>query len=200
MFKKILLLVFLALFAFGAAEEPNHADHEELRALLRGVETAMNEQKYQDLKPYFHDHLRVTTINQDIITKPEGLEPYFRDWIGEEKYVKSLKMKLTADDLTEFYGTGDARFGVVRGGGVEDYDLTDGRRLEMQTRWTATVVKDGGKWKILALHIGANFYKNPIVDQFQKAAGTYGVGGFAAGILLGSVLTLLLTRRGQRPA
>jgi len=199
MLKRALLFFCLTCLPL-AAEEPNHADHEELRALLRGVQTAMNEQKYQDLKPYFHDHLRVTTINQDVITKPEALEPYFRDWIGPGKYVKGLKMELTADDLTEFYGEGDSRFGVVRGGGVEDYDLTDGRRLDMRTRWTATVVKQGGKWKILALHIGANFYKNPIVDQFQKAAGYYGVGGFAAGSLLGVVLTLALVRRGQRSA
>lgn len=192
----VLLLLVLTTLA-GVGEEKDHADHEELRALLKGVEQAMNSQKYQDLVPYFHPNLRVTVINQDKITRPEEFDPYFRDWIGQGKYVKNLKMTLTADDLTEFYGSGDSRFGVVRGGGLEDYDLTDGRRLEMKTRWTATVVKHEGKWKILALHIGANFYNNPIVEQFQKATTTYGIGGLVAGALGGGLLVFLMMRKRQ---
>jgi len=196
MMKRCLLLVILtlALVIGVGAEEKDHADHEELRALLHGVEQAMNSQKYTDLLPYFHQNLRVTMINQEVVTKPEGLDPYFKDWIGPGKYVKSLNMKLTADDLTEFYGTGPSRFGVVRGAGTEDYDLTDGRRLEMKTRWTATVVKDNGKWRILTLHIGANFYKNPIVEQFQNATKTYAIAGLVAGALGGGLLVFLLTR------
>jgi hypothetical protein len=189
------LLVALALCWTALAEEKDHADHEDLRALLHGVEQAMNSQKYSDLLPYFHDRLRVTMINQEVVTQREGLEPYFKDWIGPGKYVKNLTMKLTADDLTEFYGSGESRFGVVRGAGTEDYDLTDGRRLEMKTRWTATVVKEQGKWRILTLHIGANFYRNPIVEQFQKAAKTYAMLGLAAGAVGGALLTWLVTRR-----
>lgn len=188
----LLILLFCNLPLL--AEEANHADHEELRAILRGVEEAINAEKYSDLAPFFHEHLRVTTVNQQIITTPAGLEPYFKDWIGPEKYVKKLVMKLTADDLTEFYGTDDSRFGVVRGSGTEDYALKDGRHLDMKTRWTATVVKEQGNWKILALHIGANFYDNPIVSQFQKANTTYGLAGVALGLVLGVGVTLVLRR------
>jgi len=92
---------------------------------------------------------------------------------------------LTADAITEFYGKGQERFGVVHGTGNEDYDLSDGRHLPMKTRWTATVVQHEGKWKILALHIGANFYKNPIVEQFQSQAKTYAIGSLVVGLLLG---------------
>ena len=190
----LLFLLTLAMTLGSWAQEKDHADHEELRALLRGVEEAMNSQQYANLLPYFHPHMTVTMINQDVVTKPEGLEPYFKDWIGDGKYVKKLQMKLTADDLTQFYGSGDSRFGVVEGSGTEDYDLKDGRRLEMKTRWTATVVKDSGKWKILALHIGTNFYRNPIVEQFQNAATYYGVGGLVAGLLGGGLVTFWFTR------
>lgn len=189
----IVLLVCLLLPV--AAEEADHADHEELRALLKGVEQAMNSQKYNELLPYFHEKMRVTVINQDVVLKPEALDPYFKDWIGDGKYVKSLKMALTADDLTEFYGSGESRFGVVRGAGVEDYDLTDGRKLHMQTRWTATVVKQKGHWVILALHIGANFYKNPIVEELQGATKTYAAGALVVGLLLGGLGGAVLFRK-----
>lgn len=192
-------MLILLICSLGArAEETDHADHEELRALLKGVVAAMNSQKYEDLMPYFHEHLRVTTINQDVITRPEGLEPYFRDWIGPGKYVRDLKMQMEADDRTEFYGEGESRFGVVRGSGVEDYNLTDGRRLDMRTRWTATVMKDKGRWRILALHIGANFYRNPIVEEIQNKVKSYSVAAGLGGLLAGLVLGLLLGRASKK--
>jgi hypothetical protein len=83
----------------------------------------------------------------------------------------------------------------VRGDGHEEYDLTDGRHLDMHTRWTATVVKDKGKWKILTLHIGANFYKNPIVEAIQESTKLYAAGGAAVGFLVGALLVYLLRRK-----
>lgn len=58
--KKLLLFVFLLMssVSFANAEEPNHAIHEELRDLLQGIETAINAEKYGDLKQYFDEKRR----------------------------------------------------------------------------------------------------------------------------------------------
>ena len=184
------------LFSVGAVAEQDHADHEELRELLKGATSAINEQRFDEVSKFFHPKLRVTTVNQEVITKPEGLEPYFRSWVGEGQYVRSMTMTMEADELTEFYGEGASRFGVCRGKGVEDYNLTDGRHLPLNTRWTATVVKDAeGRWKILALHLGTNFYDNPIVAQFQAAATKFGAGGLIGGLVVGGLMGYLLGRR-----
>jgi ketosteroid isomerase-like protein len=195
---KCLLLCLLAVVLCQGvgAEEENHEDHEALRALLLGATTTVNEQKFENLSNYFHPNLLVTTVNQETIIKPEKLEPYFRSWVGPEQYVLKMNMTMEADELTAFYGEGASRFGVVSGKGVEDYELADGRRLKLDTRWTATVVKDDqGAWKIIALHLGTNFYNNPIVEQFQAATKTYAIGGAVGGLLLGILLTFLMMRR-----
>lgn len=195
-FKAVYCCALWVLLSGAATAEQDHADHEELRALLKGATGAINEQRFDEVSKFFHPKLRVTTVNQEVITKPEGLEPYFRAWVGEGQYVRSMKMTMEADEVTEFYGEGGSRFGVCRGKGVEDYDLTDGRRLLLDTRWTATVVKDGeGRWKILALHLGTNFYDNPIVAQFQAAATKFGAGGLTGGLVLGGLMGFLFGRR-----
>lgn len=198
MFRRVLLLSLILLggLTIAVSAEEDHADHEELRAMLKGAVTAINEQRFGDVSNYFHPQLRVTTVNQEVITKPEGLEPYFRSWVGEGQYVRSMKMTMEADELTEFRGEGASRFGICRGKGIEDYDLTDGRHLVLNTRWTATMTKDSqGKWKILALHLGTNFYDNPIVAQFQAAATKFGLGGLIGGLVLGGLVGFLLGRR-----
>jgi ketosteroid isomerase-like protein len=173
------------------------AIHLELRGLLQGIETAINSEKYTDLKPYFSDKLRVTTINQNVISTPDGIDTYFKEWFGEGGYLKKLNIKLNADALTELHGVpGNPSWGLVYGSGVENYQLTDGRKLDMKTRWTATVMKEAdGKWRILALHIGTNFYDNPIFAAVQNSTKYYAAGGLAIGLLLGGLGMAFLRRK-----
>jgi len=187
------LLLFTGAAAF-AAEEPDHAIHEELRALLGGMQQAINTGKYENLAPYFHEKLRVTTINQETLSARAGITSYFNTWFGPGGYLKSVDMKLNADALTELYA--DKTMGVVRGSGEESYILADGRHFDMRTRWTATVIKDvDGKWRILALHIGTNFLDNPILAKAEGALVTFTVGGVIGGLLLGALFGYLMWGR-----
>jgi len=182
----ILLTLIVTTFSVPttfAAEEADHAIHEELRALLQGMEKAVNEERYNDLAPYFHKDIRVTTINQEIITSREEIVTYFNRWFGPDGYLKKVDMKLTADALTEFYA--NKTVGIVRGTGDENYILSDSRYYEMKTRWTATVIKDtDGKWRILSLHIGTNFLDNPILTEIEDSLIYFGVGGLILGFIL----------------
>lgn len=182
--------------ASSVGESSQQAIHQELRALLQGIETAINTQKYGDLAQYFDEKLHVTTINQNVITTPAGIDAYFKEWFGEGGYLKKLDIKLNADGLTQLYGDAqNPSWGLVYGDGIEQYQLVDGRYLDMKTRWTATVTKgQDGKWRILALHIGTNFYDNPIYHAVEQSRKYYALGGLVVGLLLGA-LGLAFVRR-----
>ena len=198
MFKLLIVMtcLFITNTSFAAESEPNHAIHEELRGVLQGIEAAINRERYGDLKQYFDEKLKVTTINQNVINTPSGIDAYFKDWFGQGGYLKKLDIKLTPDSLTELYGDpANPTWGLVYGSGVENYQLSDGRFLPMKTRWTATVIKEpDGKWRILALHIGANFYDNPIFAAVKDSTKYYAAGGLIVGLLFG-VLGMVLFRR-----
>jgi len=194
MFKHLVFILFvLASSTAIAANGSDQAIHEELRALLQGIEKAVNEERYNDLAPYFHNKLRVTTINQETISSPDEIGTYFNRWFGPGGYLKKLDMKLNADVETELYG--NKTFGIVRGSGDENYILADTRYYEMKTRWTATVIKDtDGKWRILSLHIGTNFLDNPILSEAESALMYFAIGGLLAGIILMLIINILLKR------
>jgi hypothetical protein len=195
MTKRLLLTAILLMCApLLTAQESDEAIHEELRALLSGIETAVNSESYGDLAQYFHDAAHITTINQEVISSSDEIEPYFDFWFGEDGYLKTLRMSLEADALTEFYA--DKTFGVVRGSGQEDYVLSDERFFPMETRWTATVSKDDdGRWRILTLHIGTNFLDNPILSMAENSAKYFGAGGAVVGLLLGLFFGFMWGRR-----
>lgn len=192
--RMVIALLLLTGNSAYAAEEPDHAIHEELRGLLRGIEQAINTEKYDDLAPYFHEKMRLTTINQEVIFARSEIGPYFKKWFGPGGFLKKLQMKLNADALTELYG--DKTLGIVRGSGNENYVLSDQRYFEMKTRWTATVIKDtDGKWRILALHIGTNFLDNPILAKAEGALIYFTAGGVGVGLVLGWLIMFLIGRR-----
>ena len=196
MFKQ-LIFVFLVFCSSTviAAEEVDLAIHDELRGLLSGIEDAVNEERYNDLAVFFHENLRVTTINQEIISSRQEIGEYFDRWFGADGYLSKVEMKLEADETTRLYA--DKSFGVVRGAGIEKYILSDSRAYEIQTRWTATVIKDSDdKWRILTLHIGTNFLDNPILSEAEASLLYFGGGGLLAGIVV--MLIFNLVRRGRK--
>ena len=196
---KQLLLTFIIYSVLStpfmaSAAEPDAKIHNELRTLLKGIETAINSEKYSDLAQYFHKDLRVTTVNQNTISSHPEITAYFKEWFGEGGYLVSLRMSLKPDTPTEFYN--NKTMGIVRGSGIEKYKLTDGRDLDLKTRWTATVIKDtDAKWRIVALHLGTNFYDNAIYNETRSYLIKMGIIGSLLALVLGFLIGFYLRKR-----
>jgi ketosteroid isomerase-like protein len=196
--KKILfggLFVCMTLVSFPTfAEEPDHAIHEELRAVVQTLESAINAGDFDKMLPILSEQVRATPINQEFLAGRAEVSAYFKKWFGTNGYLKKLEISLAPDALTEL--SADKSWGLVRGSGVEKYILRDGRPYELHTRWTATMVKeDDGHWRIRGIHIGTNFLDNPILSEAAHALGKAAAGGLAGGLLAGGIAGWLIGRR-----
>jgi len=180
-----------------AAEESDHAIHQELRAVLSTVETAINDAKFDQMLPVISQDVRATTINQEVISSRDEVVGYFNRWFGPGGYLKKLHMTLRPDALTEL--SADKSWGLVRGSGVEIYTLADGRVFDMLTRWTAVMQKDpDGKWRLRSIHIGTNFLHNPILAAAEGAIPNIGLAAGGGGILVGGLLGFFFGRRRKK--
>ena len=184
--RKLLACLLFALPVI--AQEADHEIHEELRAVLTTVQNAVNSGNYDAMLPVISDSVRATTITQEVMSNRAEVSAYFRKWFGAGGFLKKLDMHLNADALTEL--SPDKTWGLVRGSGIENYTLADGRQYPMKTRWTAVLIKEAdGKWRLRAIHIGTNFLDNPILDDAKRAVVRYasiaGVVGLVAGLLIG---------------
>jgi len=191
---RALLLAFLCCLTSGlGAQEPDHAIHQELRGILGTLQQSINAGNYDAMLPVISDRVMATTITQETMSNRAEVSAYFKKWFGPGGYLKKLEMKLEADALTEL--SPDKAFGLVRGSGLEAYTLSDGRKYDMKTRWTAVVAKEGdGKWRLRAIHIGTDFLDNPILAEAEAALWKVGIGAAIGGLLLG-VLGMLFLRR-----
>lgn len=191
-----LLILFLPWSSF-AAEEADHAIHEELRSVLKVVESAINSGDYDKMLPVLSEQIRATPINQEFLTSRAEVSRYFVKWFGKEGYLSRLEIHFTPDALTEL--SPDRTYGLVTGTGIEKYVLRDGRPYELQTRWTAAMARESdGRWRVRGLHVGTNFLDNPILSEAEHALGKAAAVGVGVGLLAGLVIGWLIGRRKKK--
>jgi ketosteroid isomerase-like protein len=92
----------------------------------------------------------VTWQNAEVCRGVQGLRDFF-DKMAKDTF-RGYKVPPTPDDLTVLYG-GDT--GVSYGHVVAEYNLF-GKKLEFKSRWTATLVKENGRWLLASYHISLN--------------------------------------------
>jgi hypothetical protein len=82
---------------------------------------------------------------------------------------------------------GDA--GIVFGSSRDVLELRAGRSVELNSRWTATVVLVAGTWKIAGFHSSTNLFDNPLLNAAKRWLVLVGaiaaVAGLGIGFLVG---------------
>lgn len=192
----ISILIFLASTQLSLAAEHREEDHAALRNLLSDVAMAMNERDVPKLVNSLASEFSVTTVDQKTLSSAKQLEDYFeKTFNSPNSLVTDLKISPEADVLTKFMGESS---GYCYGDSLESYTMRDGRKVEMKSRWTASLVKENGRWKIAAVHAGVNFLDNPLVHKLGSAVTRSAAVGFAGGavvvLLIGFVLRKIKSR------
>lgn len=194
MVKRLFVVLLLLALPAMAAEEADHEIHQELRGILMTVQNSVNSANFDAMLPVLSKDIEATTITQEVMRGHQEVSAYFKKWFGPGGFLKKLDMHFTADALTEL--SADKSWGVVRGSAIESYTLADGRKYDMKSRWTATVVKEAdGKWRLRTIHFGTNFLDNPILDAAKQAVVRYAALAGGIGLLAGALLGFLLARR-----
>lgn len=189
----LLLVVALSSPAFLHAQTtatPEDPAHNELRALRTQVLDAIKAGDVERTLTYVHPNLVVTWQNQEVCRGREGLREFYNR-MGKDAF-RGYKVDPIPDELTILYG-GDT--GISFGSSVAAYRLF-GREYEFRNRWTATLVKENGRWLLASYHVSNNTLDNPLVNIAKRAL--YWAGG--VGLIVGLAFGLLVARRRKRLA
>jgi len=177
--------------AFAAADV-HEADHVALRALRDKAATAINTQDIKALASCFAKDFVFAAVNQTVLTNEAQMQDFFdRMFKSSDALVTSLKSEPTADILTRFV---DANTGVCYGSSKDTYTMKSGEVVEMNVRWSATVVKENGERKDALAHVGADFLNNPVLDGAKALVKKTGIGAGVGGLLAGGILGFMTGR------
>lgn len=176
-------------FATHAEEDPAH---QELRAVRDGLLAGMNSGDIDAQLVFLHPNVVVTWHNAEVSRGRDGVKKYLDRMLhGPSKVVEKFGADVQVDELSIIHG-GDTA--IAFGSAQEHFTLTGGKQFDFTGRWSATLVKDGGKWLVASLHTSDNVFDNPLLNAATKALWWAGGGALLVGALVG----WLIGRRGRR--
>lgn len=183
------LLLLIPLFTYAQApEDPAHA---ELRTMRDGLLAAMNKGDIEAQLPFLHPNVVITWHNAEVSRGTDGVRAYLqKQFSGPTKQVDKFSVEAKVDELSILYG-GDTA--IAFGSADEKFVLKSGRTFALTGRWSATMVKENGKWLIANLHASDNIFDNPLLNQFKGIMPWVGGSSLIMGMLLG----WLVARRGM---
>ena len=177
-----LLLCFLLAPSLLHAQ-PEDPVHAQLRAMRDDLLDAVNKRDMDRVLGHLDPDVVVTWQNAEVSRKPDGVRAYMSRMLdGPDSIVRSFNTSVAVDELTILHG-GDT--GIAFGSSRDRFELRGGRTFELTGRWTATVVLDGGAWKIASFHASTNLFDNPLLNAARRLLTVVGAVAAAAGIVVG---------------
>jgi len=183
---KSTLLAALAALLMGStpafADDPRSADRQQLLGILGDIKQGINEAKIELMTKHIDDTAVVTWLNAEVSTGPEGVRGYFARMVGNgpdavlSKYATEPKI----DQQARFYGD------VAVANGTTEDEFTPHHRapFRFSSRWTATLLKKDGEWKIISLNLSTNTFNNALTKELERYAIYSAAGGLAGGMLI----------------
>lgn len=187
----ILLLVLLP--AFALAEDSRETDHAQLRQLMADAAAAIEARDAGALRALLAREFVVTLVDQGRMTSEAEVEHFFEAYFnGPDAPLKRMQVQPEADAPSRFLADDVA---VAWGHSVDRYTLANDEVVTIPARWTATLQRQEGRWKIAAFHAGVNLLDNPVLAEAQNSLFKAAVAGAVAGGLMALLLVSLFRKR-----
>ena len=180
----LILTLTLVRAAAAQTEDPAHA---ELRTLRTEVLAAVSAGDIDRVLQSLHPNVVVTWQNGEVNRGRDGVKAFF-ERRGRQAF-SGYKVPPTPGDLTILYAGSTS--GVSFGRSVGQFNLL-GKSWEFENRWTATVVRENGKWLLTSYHVSWNALDNPLLNTATRAVYYVAPLAFVAGL---AIAWLVLRRR-----
>ena len=197
--KRLCLALCVGLLVPAASWAQEDPVHQELRDLRKKVLAAYKEGDFDKLAENLDSKVVVTWQNGTVTKGPKEIKEFSDKMTkGPNRVVEKSTIDPQPDDLALLYN--DGKTAVAYGHSKDHYVLTDGTEFDQNTRWSATLVKEGDTWKVASIHISVDLFDNPILAIAIKKTATWtGAIAGGAGLLVGGLAGCLICRRKTVP-
>lgn len=200
---RIICVVFILVSSNLTAQQPvagtdavviEQAEHDALRELRESLTSAVMRGDVEQQLSHAHPTIVTTWQSNQVARGYDGIRELMGEMnSGDDKVFQGYTVPPTSDDLAILHG-GDTA--IAAGSSVPHYKIL-GMEFDLENRWTATLVKEDGQWKLAAYHVSGNVLDNPVLTIAKKSV--YWSAGIALviGLVLGAIGMKLVTRKPQ---
>jgi len=188
------LLSALPAAAQGDAPPADRAQleaiHAELRAVKDRLVQAVNSKNIAALMADVTPDVAFTAINNDNVVGVDKVKAYFDKMLtGSSRFLNDFSIKAEADDLSRLYANNTMAVATGSADAMLDLRAGSGMKYTVPLRWTATLSRSSGSWKLAAIHFSADLSDNPYLTALSSfwrwVAAGIGLAGLVIGYFVG---------------
>ena len=168
-----------------AQTDPHLEDRQALLKVMGAVEKAINDQDIEGIIAQMSPDCTVIWWNAEISRGPDQIRAYYRKMVKDRgRFISKYTTTAKLGDHARFVGSGADV--ALADGTTQDvfYPIVRGP-FELDSRWSTTVAKYNGEWKIANLHLSSNVFTNTLIAELTRMMWYVGAGCLFAGGLAG---------------
>lgn len=193
---RLILLIVLTLSVMAQelpTPDPHAADREQLIKIFHEVEGSINSQSLERMVKQMDASGVVVWANGEVSRGPAEVLAYYDRMVkGKDRILTKYLTKAALHGHARFLGDGTV---AVADGTMEDefFPVIRGP-FKMSSKWTTTIAKIDGEWKIISLHLSGNVFNNVLLDEAKHALMYVGGGGVLVGLIAGWAIRWFVSR------
>jgi hypothetical protein len=157
----VLLLLLMIFIPFTANADQYDADRHQMKLMLIDIQNKLNKRQFDPLMPYFDKHAVITFLDARTVVGKREIEAYIEKMMtGSNPILRSFTVEGSEDTPAMVYSNNTA---TAHGWIKNNFDFVIGGKKVMEGRWTATLIKEGNAWKIVALHFSTDAFNSSCV-------------------------------------
>lgn len=177
----LVLLLLMSFIPFTANADRYDADRHQLKLMLTHIQDNLNTRHFDAIIPYFDKNAVVTFFDARTVIGQSEIEAYIEKMMtGRSPVLKSFTVEGNEDSPAMIYPNKTA---TAHGWIKNNFDFVIGGKKTMDGRWTATLIKEGNAWMIVALHFSTNTFDSSGMATVGKVT-IFSALAFAAGALI----------------
>jgi ketosteroid isomerase-like protein len=166
------------------------AIHAELRAVKDRLVQAVNTKNSAALMAEVTPDVAFTAINNDSVVGIDKLKAYYDKMLtGSSRFLNDFSISAEADDLSRLYANNTVAVATGHADARLDLRAGSGMKYTLPLRWTATLSRSDGSWKLAAIHFSADLSDNPYLTALSSfwrwVAAAAGLAGLVIGYFVG---------------
>jgi len=164
---------------------------EEIGQMRQGLLDAFTKKDVDKMLTYLHPDIVITWQDGSVTKGKDEFKTYYAKMMtGPDAIVDSITATPVVEGRTI---NGDTAISFGHMG--DTFKLKDGMEFHLDSRFSAWLVRDNGKWLVRGFHLSGNIFDNDVQKIYIRKTATWT--GIAAGAI-GLVLGLLIGRAMRR--
>jgi uncharacterized protein (TIGR02246 family) len=172
----------------------NTSDKAQLKELIQNWTLAINNKDFTALADLFTDDLQIINADHQIITSKKALLTHLEEMLTDETatYKKFhidteifKKINFLSDNIVVMSGVINGEFTLAE----------NDKEFQVQKYWTATLIKNDGKWKFASLHSSVNNADKYAIDAKPITPTLSLIFAASIGFLIGALVTAMMRNK-----